>query len=145
MTDLDTALDTAHARPDGASDADVAATGKLSEMLERIERARGALYEFHQLMGGADAMLDDVIDQLREAGRTEWADRIATELVGRNAIEGRWSFQIVEEFEDGYYGPLKETERELREDLVGGRRHVFEAEMKQTRRTHGHPAHAATP
>ena len=26
-----------------------------------------------------------------------------------------------------------------------GRRHVFEAEMKQDRRTHGRPGHAATP
>jgi hypothetical protein len=26
-----------------------------------------------------------------------------------------------------------------------GRRHVFEAEMKQSRRTHGHPHHTATP
>lgn len=145
MPDLDSALDSAHARPAGVSDDAVAATGKLSEMLERIERARGALYEFHQLMGGADAMLDDVVDLLRKDGRPEWAERIETELLGRNAIEGRWSFQIVEEFDDTYYGPLRDTERALREDLVGGRRHVFEAEMKQARRTHGHPAHTATP
>jgi hypothetical protein len=138
-------LDPAHARPAGVSDAAVAATGKLSEMLERIERARGALYEFHQLMGGADAMLDDVVALLKEAGQPAWAERVERELLGRNAIEGRWSFQIVEEFDDGYYGPLKEAERELREDLVGGRRHVFEAEMKEARRTHGDPAHTATP
>ncbi|SDF71231.1 hypothetical protein [Pseudonocardia oroxyli] len=138
-------LDSAHARPAGVSDDAVAATGKLSEMLERIERARGALYEFHQLMGGADAMLDDVVDLLRKDGRPEWAERIETEILGRNVLEGRWSFQVVEEFDDTYYGPLRDTERALREDLVGGRRHVFEAEMKQARRTHGHPAHTATP
>jgi hypothetical protein len=28
---------------------------------------------------------------------------------------------------------------------MDGRRHVFEAEMKQDRRTHGRPGHAATP
>lgn len=138
-------LDSAHARPAGVSDDAVAATGKLSEMLERIERARGALYEFHQLMGGADAMLDDVVDLLRKDGRPEWAERIETELLGRNVLEGRWSFQVVEEFDDTYYGPLRDTERALREDLVAGRRHVFEAEMKQARRTHGHPAHTAAP
>jgi hypothetical protein len=33
----------------------------------------------------------------------------------------------------------------VREETMEGRRHVFEAEMKQRRRTHGHPAHAATP
>jgi hypothetical protein len=138
-------LDSTHARPADVSDDVVAATGKLSEMVERIERARGALYEFHQLIGGADAMLDDVVDLLRKTGHEAWADRIATELVGRNAIEGRWTFQIVEDFDDNYYTPLKDTERELREDLVGGRRHIFEAELKESRRTHGHPAHTATP
>ncbi|GAA1875267.1 hypothetical protein GCM10009836_65650 [Pseudonocardia ailaonensis] len=138
-------LDPAHARPPGTSDELVAAVGKLSEMVERVERARGALYDFHQLMGGADAMLDDVVDGLRATGHEAWADRIATELVGRNAIEGRWSFQIVEEFDDCYYGPLTDTERALREDLMAGRRHVLEAEMKERRRTRGHPRHTATP
>ena len=28
---------------------------------------------------------------------------------------------------------------------MDGKRHVFEAEMKQDRRTHGRPGHAATP
>jgi hypothetical protein len=138
-------VDAAHARPEGASDELVEAAGKFSEMLERIERARGALYEFHQLMGGADAMLDDVVEKLQDCGRHEWAERIRTELIGRNAIEGRWSFQIVEDFDDNYYTPLKDTERALRDDLMDGRRHVFEAEMKQNRRTHGHPHHTATP
>lgn len=138
-------LDRAHARPAGVSDEAVAATGKLSEMLERIERARGALYEFHQLIGGADAMLDEVVDRLRACGESGWAELVESEIKGRNAIEGRWSFQIVEEFDDVFYGPLKDAERRVREALVGGRRHVFEAEMKQARRTHGHPDHSAVP
>ncbi len=139
------ALDDAHARPDGASDDLVAATGKLSESLERIERARGALYEFHQLMGGADAILDEVVEGLRATGHETLAVRVADELLGRNAIEGRWSFQIVEEFDDGYYATFREIERAVREETMAGRRHVFEAEMKQRRRTAGRPAHEATP
>jgi hypothetical protein len=138
-------LDTAHARPEGVPDELVAAVGAFSEMLERIERARGALYEFHQLIGGADAMLDDVVDGLRKTGHDGWAERIERELVGRNVIPGHWSFQIVEEFDDGYYDVLRALERGVREDTMGGRRHVFEAEMKQRRRTHGEPHHDATP
>jgi hypothetical protein len=111
-------LDPTHARPAGVSDEAVAATGKLSETVERIERARGALYEFHQLMGGADAMLDEVVDRLRACGESGWAELVETEIKGRNAIEGRWSFQIVEEFDDVYYGPLKDTERRVREALI---------------------------
>ena len=32
-----------------------------------------------------------------------------------------------------------------REELVGGRRHIFEAEMKERERTHGHTRHTARP
>jgi hypothetical protein len=60
-------------------------------------------------------------------------------------LAGRWTFQLVEEYDDGYYALFKEVERTAREELVGGRRHLFEAELKQRRRTVGEPGHAATP
>jgi hypothetical protein len=40
---------------------------------------------------------------------------------------------------------LRERERAVRDQLMGGQRHVFEAEMKERRRTIGHPGHDATP
>jgi hypothetical protein len=58
---------------------------------------------------------------------------------------GRWTFQLVEEYDDDYYTAFKEHERRAREELMGGKRHVFEAEMKQERRTHGRAHHEATP
>jgi hypothetical protein len=139
------AVDTRHSRPDGASDDLVHAVGALSEAFERIERARGALYTFHQLMGGADAMLDDVVEGLRGSGHGDLADRVRDELVGRNVVEGRWTFQLVEEFDDGYYATWRGIEQVVREKTMAGRRHVLEAEMKQRRRTHGRPGHEATP
>lgn len=138
-------LDDLHARPAAVPDDLVAANGTFSEALERIERARGALYEFHQLMGGADAMLDDVVDGLRATGHADLADRVRDELVGHNVIEGRWTFQLVEEFDDGYYAAFRDLERTVRDRTMQGRRHVFEAEMKQRRRSAGHPDHTATP
>lgn len=138
-------VDEQHRRPDGASDDLVATAGKLSEALEYIERARGALYTVHQLLGHADAMLDDVVAGLRAEGLGELADRIEQELIGRNVLAGRWTFQIVEEFDDGYYRVFRDLERTVRDETMAGRRHVFEAEMKERRRTHGHPAHTATP
>jgi hypothetical protein len=138
-------LDDTHARPDGTGDDLVAAVGKLTEALEYVERARGALYELHQLIGGADGMLDDVVDGLRGAGHAELADRVQEELVGLNVLPGRWTFQVVEEFDDGYYATWRELERTVREQTMGGRRHVFEAELKQLRRTRGRPGHEATP
>jgi hypothetical protein len=143
--DATPSVDRAHTRPDGASDALVAATGTLSEALEKVERARGALYEFHQLMGGADALLDDVVDGLRKTGHGDLADRVRDELIGRNVIEGRWTFQVVEEFDDGYYTAFREVERTVRDATMDGRRHVFEGEMKERRRSRGRAGHAATP
>lgn len=134
-----------HVRPDGVTDATVEALGKLSEALEVIEDARGSLYRFHRLTGTADLALGEAVELLRKAGHEELAERIDTELVGRNVLRGRWTFQVMEEYDDGYYATFKELDRVAREQLVEGRRHLFEAEMKEDRRTHGHPDHTATP
>lgn len=134
-----------HRRPVGVSDETVAALGKLSEALETVERARGHLYSLHQLIGHADLMLDDAVARFRAAGHDGIADRIAEELVGRNVIAGRWTFQIVEDFDDGYYALFRELDRAARTELVGGLRHLYEAEMKEQRRTRGRPGHEARP
>lgn len=138
-------LDEAHARPDGADDATVEAVGKVSEALEYVERARGHLYSFHQLMGHADLLLDEAAGALCEAGHTETAERLTEDMVGRNVIRGRWTFQVVEEFDDDYWSPLRGHEKRVRDELMAGRRHVFEAEMKESRRTKGKDGHEATP
>lgn len=127
------------------SDVAVAAAGKLSEALETTERARGHLYAFHQLTGGADARLDDAVALLRQAGENALADRLASELIGRNVLPGRWTFQVVEEYDDGYYQTFRALEAEVRDTLLRGRRHVHEAEMKERRRTPGRPGHRARP
>jgi hypothetical protein len=134
-----------HRRPEGVSDETVEALGKLSEALEVVENARGYLYAFHRLTGMGDLTLGEAVDQFRKAGHDDIADRLERELVGRNVIEGRWTFQVVEEFDDGYYALFKQLEAGARESLVGGRRHLFEAEMKEARRTHGARHHEAAP
>ncbi|WP_372727076.1 hypothetical protein [Nocardioides sp.] len=134
-----------HRRPDGVDDATVAALGKLSEALEAVEVARGHLYAFHRLCGTADLTLGTAVEELRDAGHGELADRISDELVGRNVLDGRWSFQIVEEYDATYWTTFRTLEREAREALVHGRQHLHEAEMKEERRTRGHPHHTARP
>ncbi|MGY0500877.1 hypothetical protein ACWZHB_20515 [Nocardia sp. FBN12] len=134
-----------HRRPAGADAATVAAVGKLSEALETTERARGHLYSFHQLTGGADLTLGDAVDMLRAAGHHRLAGKLAAELVGRNVLPGRWTFQIVEEYDEDYYARFRQLEREIRDELVDGRTHLYEAEMKQARRSHGRAGHEATP
>ena len=132
-------------RPAGVSDATVEAVGKLSEAFETIEEVRGRLYGLHRLTGSADLALGEACDQLRAAGHRELATQLEDELVGRNVLGGRWTFQVVEEFDDGYYADFKRLEKQVRDELVQGRRHVFEAEMKADRRTDGRAGHEATP
>lgn len=137
--------DTAHRRPDGLDDATVEALGKLSEALEVVEHARGYLYGFHRLTGKADLALGEAVDLLREAGHGALADEIDGEVVGRNVIHGRWTFQVVEDYDDNYYRSIKAAEQKARDQLAEGRRHLFEAEMKEDRRSQGRPHHEATP
>ena len=140
-----TGPDAAHRRPAGLDDATVEALGKLSEALEVVEHARGYLYGFHRLTGKADLALGEAVDLLRSAGHTGLADRIDREIVGRNVIEGRWTFQIVEDYDDNYYSAMKAAEKDARDTLASGRRHLFEAEMKEDRRSHGEAHHEARP
>ena len=134
-----------HRRPPGVDDATVEAVGKLSEGLEWVERARGHLYELHQLLGRADFLMGDAADLLERAGHAEHAELVRTEVVGRNVLDGRWTFQVVEEFDECYWEPVRAAERRVREALVGGRRHLLEAELKEERRTHGRAGHESRP
>jgi hypothetical protein len=146
MATLDTpGPDATHQRPEGVSDLTVEALGKLSEALEVVENARGFLYNFHRLTGTADLNLSEAEELFRQAGHTEIADRLSSDIIGRNVIEGRWTFQIVEDYDDNYYSEFKSFEKEARDTLVEGKRHLFEAEMKEDRRTKGKKHHEALP
>lgn len=138
-------MDPDHVRPDGVDDATVEAVGTVSEALEWVERARGRLYDLHQMIGHADFLLDEAADQLEAAGHAGQAARLREELIGRNVLDGRWTFQVVEEFDRLYYEAFRQVEGEVRDALTAGRRHVFEAELKERRRTHGRRGHEHRP
>ncbi|MFR9794889.1 hypothetical protein ACL02U_03150 [Streptomyces sp. MS06] len=125
--------------------ATVAALGALSKARETTERARGHLYSFHQLTGTADRELDRAVELLRRAGHPGWADRVATEILGRNVIPDHWTFQIVDAYEATYYEPFRQLEQAAVDELADGRAHLHEAAMKAARRTRGHPDHTAGP
>lgn len=137
--------DSAHQVPDGVSPETVDAVARLTKALETTERARGQLYTFHQLIGEADRGIEEAIHLLRDAGHADWADRLERDLFGRNILEGRWTFQMVEEFDDGYWRSFRELEAAVRDDLQAGRRHLREAGMKEDHRTHGEAGHESRP
>jgi hypothetical protein len=135
--------DEAHRRPAGVSKLTVQALGKLSEALETVERVRGHLYAMHQLTGTADFQLDEAVSLFMQAGHTATAERIERELIGRNVVPGHWTFQLVEEYDDGYYAEFRALEKAARDEHAQGRRHLYEAELKESRRTHGRAGHEA--
>jgi hypothetical protein len=145
VTERSQVPDEAHARPPDASDEVVEAVGKVSEAFEWIERARGRLYDFHHLIGRADFLMEDAAELLDDAGHGELAELLRTDVIGRNVLEGRWTFQIVEEFDDVYYDAAKDAETRARDELMAGRKHVYESELKEKRRTPGRRGHESRP
>ena len=137
-------MSTDRTRPD-LDDATVDALGKLSEALEVAEHARGLLYGFHRLTGTSDLTLQEAVELFRKAGHAELADDLERDLVGRNVIADRWTFQIVEDYDANYWTTFRAFDERARTELSDGDRHVFEARMKQRERTPGHPQHEAGP
>jgi hypothetical protein len=126
-------------------DTTIDALGKASEALEHVERARGALYEFHQMIRRADLLFGDAVELLRRARLDPAADWVDEEVVGRNVLDGRWTFQVIEEFDDGYYRLVRDVVRDLEAQHADGQRHLLERRLKEERRTAGRPGHERLP
>ncbi|MGS0684824.1 hypothetical protein ACVBEQ_06695 [Nakamurella sp. GG22] len=126
-----------HSRPPGADDATVDAVGKISAAFEVVENARGLLYEFHRMSGEADLALQEALAALRKAGHQELAAEIDDVLVGRDVVGDMWTFQIVESYDEQYWRAFQAVDELVRQQLSGGSKHVFEAEMKQREQTEG--------
>ena len=133
-----TSDDAEHALPPGADQATIEAMGKLSKAFETVERARGRLYDFHQLTGKADMDLDEAVQAVRDAGRPEVADRIEQQIIGRDVAAGRWTFELVERYDDDYYRPFEDLERWARDTYAEGRRHLYESQLKRARQQGKH-------
>ena len=111
----------------------VDAVGKATEALEYVERARGHLYAFHQLIGRADFLFEQSALGLAAAGRHADAASMWRNVVGRDVLEGRWTFQIVEGFDDDYYDAARAEVTRLESALVDGRRHAHEEQLRERR------------
>ena len=98
-----------------------------------------------QTGGHADLVFGEAAELLGAAGHDRARTRVDDEIVGRNILDGRWTFQVVDEFDDLYYQPVRTMVKELEEELIDGRRHVFEAEMKDERRSRRRPGQERRP
>jgi hypothetical protein len=94
----------------------------------------GRLYAFHQLIGRADVLFEESAIRLTEAGHRDEAALLWRSLVGRDVLEGRWTFEIVERFDDDYYDVARSEVAHLEQARGGGRRHAHEEELRRQRR-----------
>ena len=67
---------------------------------------------------------------LRDAGLGEIAAVVDDVLVGRDVIGDKWTFELVESYDDQYLEVFRDVERVARQSAGVEARHVFESEMK---------------
>jgi hypothetical protein len=116
--------------PDQAT---VEALHELELGFEWLQRANGHLLQFHHATGHGMDHLAAAEEHLRVAGETTLADAIRDELLPRGVVDDdRWSYDVVESFQDGVLTDVGAFEQFAREELASGERHV--AERRQERR-----------
>jgi hypothetical protein len=116
---------------DAIDDAALRAAHRLEVAVEWIERSFGALLDAHHAAGHAQEMLLEAAGLLREAGREDLADAVLAEAACKDAAEGRWTYQIVDEFRGHLLDPARRLDERVRAELTGGVRHRYEARLKR--------------
>jgi len=105
---------------------------RLTLGVEWLQRAHGNLLAFHHSTGHAMDHVAEAETLLRKAGHDDLADAIRDEYLPRGVIDGdRWSYSVVEEFEDGMLSDLQAFDAAVRADLADGQRHVAERVQEQ--------------
>ncbi|MFB6138989.1 MAG: hypothetical protein ABEJ26_00980 [Halosimplex sp.] len=114
------------------SDGEVEALHEVELGVEWLRRAHGTLVEFHHDTGHAMEHLAEAESILRETGHEALADEIRDSHLPRGVVdEHRWSYDVLESFEDDFMADVTELADRASADLADGRRHV--AERRQER------------
>lgn len=100
--------------------------------LEWLQRAHGHLVEFHHATGHGMDHLANAEELLREAGHDDLADRIRDEHLPTGVTAGdRWSYAVLEGFQDGVLADVQAFEADARNAIADGRRHVAERQQER--------------
>jgi hypothetical protein len=104
--------------------------------LEWLHRAHGHLVSFHHNTGHAMDHLAEAEATFRECGRTDLADALRDEYLPRGVIdEDRWSYDVLECFQEGFLTDIEGFEARARETVADGRRHVTERAQEREWKT----------
>jgi hypothetical protein len=95
--------------------------------LEWLQRAQGYLLEFHHATGHGMDHLYEAEHLLDASGHVDLADSVRTELLPHGVVDDdRWSYDVLENFQETLLAEATTVERRIRTELADGERHVQE-------------------
>lgn len=95
--------------------------------IEWLHRAHGALVEFHHNTGHAMDHFAQAERLFREDGNDQLADALRDEHLPRGVVDGdRWSYDLLEDFDEGFLCEMVDFEERARQSVSDGQRHVAE-------------------
>ncbi|WP_049922974.1 hypothetical protein [Halopiger djelfimassiliensis] len=114
------------------TDTECAALHEVELGLEWLQRAQGCLLEFHHATGHGMDHLREAETRLRESGHDELADSIRDDLLPHGVVdEDRWSYDVLENFQETLLAETTGVERRVRDELADGKRHVPERRQER--------------
>jgi hypothetical protein len=100
--------------------------------LECILRAQGHLVEFHHATGHGMDHLAAAEELFRDAGHDDLADRIRDRHLPVGVTDDdRWSYAVLEGFQEGMLADVEAFEEHARSSLADGQRHVTERRQER--------------
>jgi len=108
------------------TDTEAEAVHEIELGIEWLHRAYGELVELHHKTGHGFDHFDEAVSLLREAGRDDLADTLEQEHLSSGIVDGRWTYDLLEAFDEGLYDDLTDFEHRAREQITDGKRHVVE-------------------
>ena len=111
---------------DGMTEDERAAVEEVERGLESVHRAHGTLVEFHHQIGRAMEHFDEAEGRLRgEHG--DLADRLQDDVLPAGVTDdGKLTYELVSEFEDGLLSVVESVARSTLEELADGSRYPIE-------------------
>jgi len=117
---------------DDLTEAEREALHTVELSVEWLHRAHGHLVEFHHKTGHAMDHLADAEEQLREAGHADLADVLRDQHLPQGVIdEDRWSYDVLESYQEGFLNDLVAFEEQARGEIADGNRHVTERKQER--------------
>lgn len=117
------------------TEAEIEALHHLQLGKENVHKAHGHLIEFHHKIGRSMDHFDEAASLLAASGSEEAADDLRA-VMDLGVVPGRWSWWVVDQFEDHFLETVLGAEREVRATVGGesSRRHLAEREMERDAR-----------